>query len=332
MSALLATLMCERLAAAAPEFTIRLGSAVPEGTAWAREGHAFARDVEATTGGRVRVRWYLGGIAGDELQMADRIQRGQLDGIGSGGMVCARMAPSLRVTRLIGLFHTRGETTYVLGLLKPTLDEEFKRAGFENLFETLLGPDLPFTRAPVRNLADLKKSRLWIWDLDEPFAQGVRAFGLNVVPLSLDAAAKAYDGGQTDGFLAIPLAALAFQWSAQVRYVSDLPFGFLTGCLIISHRAFDALPVELQGAVRTAAAKFVARLEDTGAGQDHALLNGLFARQGITNVPLSEQDQREFEKRAKEIRDALGDQIVPAALRTRVDGLLENYRRDNPRR
>jgi TRAP-type C4-dicarboxylate transport system substrate-binding protein len=318
------------VALAEPEFTIRLGSEVPDGTAWAREGHAFSRDVEALTGGRVRLKWYLNGIAGDELQMAERIRRNQLDGVGSGGMLCARLAPSLRVTRLIGLFRSRGETNYVVNLLKPILDEEFRQAGYENLLETLLGPDLPFTRTPVRNLADLKRTRLWFWNLDEPFAAGLRALGMTTVPLPLEQAAKAYEEGRTDGFIAIPLAALAFQWSAQAKYIADLPLGFLTGCFIISHRAFDALPIDLQGHVRAAAAKFFQRLEVVGAEQDQALMKGGFSRQGLTSVTISDADRRAFLEQAKQVRDAMGDQVVPAALRKKVDGLLEQYRAEHP--
>jgi TRAP-type C4-dicarboxylate transport system substrate-binding protein len=320
------------VALAEPQFTLRLGSEVPEGTAWAREGHAFSRDVEALTGGRVRLKWYLSGIAGDELQMADRIRRDQLDGVGSGGMLCNRLAPSLRITRLIGLFRTRGEVNYVLGLLKPFLDEEFTHSGYENLFETLLGPDLPFTRTPVRNLADLKRVRLWFWNLDEPFAAGLRALGMSTVPLPLEQAARAYEEGRTDGFIAIPLAALAFQWSAQVKYIADLPLGFLTGCFIVSHRAFDALPIELQGHVRAAAAKFYKRLEVVGAEQDQVLLKGGFSRQGITSVTVSDADRRAYLEQAKQVRDAMGDQVVPAALRKKVDGLLDQYRSEHAAR
>lgn len=318
------------VAHAEPQFTIRLGSEVPEGTAWAREGKAFARDVEAATNGRVRLKWYLSGIAGDELQMAERIRRNQLDGVGSGGMLCSRLAPSLRITRLIGLFRSRGETNYVIGLLKPLLDEEFRQSGYENLFETVLGPDLAFTRTPVRNLADLKRTKLWFWNLDEPFSAGLRALGMTTLPLPLDQAARAYDEGRTDGFIAIPIAALAFQWSAQVRYVADLPLGFLTGCMIVSHRAFDALPLEDQAHLRAIAAKFMMRLEAIGADQDQALLGGLFTRQGITNVKITDEDRRGYLERAKEVRDAMGDQVVPATLRKKVDGLLEQYRSEHP--
>jgi TRAP-type C4-dicarboxylate transport system substrate-binding protein len=327
---LLATVLASSSAALAqPEFVIRIGSAVPEGTAWAREGHAFARDVENATVGKVRIRWILNGIAGDEMQMAERVNKGQLDGVGSGGPLCLKLAPSMRITRLVGLTRDRAETNYLLGRLKPTLDEEFDRAGYVNLLETLLGPELPFTREPVRTLDDLKRQRLWMWDLDEVFQTVLRSLGAHPVPLPLDGADTAYQGGRTDGFLAIPLAALAFQWSAHVRYLSDLPVGFLTGCLVVAHRSLDAMPVEVRKEVHAAAAKFQARLEEIGSQQDRMLIaGGLFAHQGLTRVPVSDELRRAFDDVAQKVRAAVEDRLVPAALRRRADEWIAQFRRE----
>jgi TRAP-type C4-dicarboxylate transport system substrate-binding protein len=306
--------------------TLRMASAVPEGTAWAREGHAFARDVEALTEGQVRVKWYLGSIAGDELQVADRIHRNQLDGTGSGGMLCTRLSPSMRAIRQVGLLRSRAEANYVTTRLKPTLDEEFAKAGFVNLFETVLGPDLAFTREPVRTFEQLKKARMWVWDLDDVVIAPLTAMGFNLVPLPLGEAARAYESGRSDGFLGIPVAALAFQWSAQVRYLNPMPIGYLTGCMIIAQRAFDALPLETQKAVKTAAAKFYARMDAMGGQQDEALMTGAFAHQGVQQVRPSEELQRTWYERAKAIRESFGDRIAPAALRKRVDDMLDEFR------
>ncbi len=307
-----------------------MATQVPEGTAWAREGKAFARDVEALSGGQVRIKWYLGGIAGDELKVGDRIRRDQLDGVGSGGVLCTQLAPTMRVTRLVGLFRTREESAYVLGRLKPTLDVEFTKSGYANLWEAGLGPEIAFTRTPVHTFEELQSQRLWIWDIDEVFGAGLAELGLKTVPMPLEAAGRAFEEGRTDGFLTLPTAALAFQWSAQVHYGTALQIGFLSACLLVSNRAFDQLPVEAQKIVRGAAAKFQVRMEDIGREQDQALLNGLFKRQGLTLVPVSEPFRAAFFERARVLRAKQADKVVPAALLKRVDDLLDEYRRAHP--
>ncbi|MGZ3408484.1 MAG: TRAP transporter substrate-binding protein DctP, partial [Polyangia bacterium] len=257
--AILAALVGTTTAAHAETVVLRMGTAAPEGTAWAREGHSFERDIAELTHGTVRMKWYLGGIAGDELQMLDRVRRDQLDGVASAGMLCHRLSPSMRVLRIVGLFQNRDESAYASGRLKETFDAEFLKAGFVNLGEMGLGPDVILSRTPILTMADLKKARLWIWDLDDVYRESLTAMGMTVVPRPLESAARDYDQHVLDGFIAVPTAALAFQWSAEAHYYTDLRPSFLRGCLLISSRAFDQLPIHGQQAVRQSAARTIAR-------------------------------------------------------------------------
>jgi TRAP-type C4-dicarboxylate transport system substrate-binding protein len=311
---------------------LRMATVAPPGTAWAREGVALERDIAELTHGQVRMKWYLGGIAGDEVQMLDRIRRDQLDGAASGGMMCQRLAPSMRVLRVVGLFQNRDESAFVSGRLKELFDGEFLKSGFVNLGELGIGPDVIFSRKPISSMAELKQTRLWIWDLDDIFKLTLAQMGLTVVPRPLDAAYRDYEQGRFDGFVAVPTAALAFQWSAEARYYTDLRPSFLRGCLIMASRAFDQLSVQGQHAVMQSTARVIARLEEVGRGQDDALLNGLFQKQGIREVRASDAFRTEFFAAARTMRERLSARWVAPELIQRVLTLLADYRavhRDN---
>src|SRR5581483_6192506 len=115
---------------AEPKYVIHMAAIAPEGTGWAREVRAFSRELETETHGEVLVKWYMGGIAGNELQVLDRIRRGQLDGAASAGPLCQKWAPASRVFAVMGLFQSRAELDYVEQQLRSTLDDEFRKAGF----------------------------------------------------------------------------------------------------------------------------------------------------------------------------------------------------------
>jgi TRAP-type C4-dicarboxylate transport system substrate-binding protein len=308
---------------------IRMATAAPEGTAWAREIHAMSRAIEQETHGTVRLKWYLGGIAGDELQMGERVRRDQLDGVASGGMLCTRLAPSMRVLGVQGLFQDRAEAMYVAGRLKPILDEEFSKNGFTNLTELSIGPQVLFMRTPVNGLADLRKQRLWVWDLDEVDRLEFGEMGVPVVATSLEDAAHAYDAGKHDGFMAVPPAALAFQWSTLARFLSPLRIGVLTGCFIVSNRAFDSLPLEAQQIFRAVEAKAAARLEEVGRTEDEALLGGLFSHQGLSYLKVSDRFRAEFLEAAATAREHLGNKLVPEALLLKVTTWLADFRAEH---
>ncbi|MGZ3441955.1 MAG: hypothetical protein ACXVDD_20685, partial [Polyangia bacterium] len=52
---------------------LRFGTVAPDGTAWARIARQTSTALSDATGGQVVSKWYFGGIAGDELQMLERV-------------------------------------------------------------------------------------------------------------------------------------------------------------------------------------------------------------------------------------------------------------------
>ena len=315
--------------AGAEPVVLRMGTVAPEGTSWARELKAVSRDVAGQTHGALEVKWYFGGIAGDDVQAADRIARHQLDGLASGGMMCERVSPLMRAAHVVTL--TRPESYYVINRLSSQIREEFVRAGYVFLGSGSLGPDVLFTREPVRDLADLKRVRLWIWDLDDAIRMQMPELGLKSVPMPINDAARAYDRGKIDGFVALPGAALAFQWSAQARYLSNLRMGFVSGCVLLSRPVYDALPLESRQALEAAVAKMQARFEDLEQQQDAALLGGVFEHQGLHAIPVSAAFQEAYTKAARAAQKRLGEKLVPKAQLDRVIEVLDELHHQHGR-
>jgi TRAP-type C4-dicarboxylate transport system substrate-binding protein len=311
--------------AAADPVTLRMASVAPDGTSWAREMRAFGREVAAATHEQVQTKWYLAGIAGDELRQQERMERDQLDGVVSGGMLCQRLAPSLRAASIAGMFRDREEALYVLNRLKPTIDAEIERAGYVNVAEAGMGFSVVFSRTPVRTMAELRRMRPWLWSLDEVLGTQLSAAGIKPLMLPVQDAGKAYDEGRVDGFIAVPSAALAFQWSAAARYVTELHIGYLTGCMVVSRRAWDQLSHDDQQIVKAAAAKLAARIEDAARQIDETLLKGLFARQGMIILPASPALQAEFNETAHATQKTV-ENLAPPGVVERIAGWLAEYR------
>jgi TRAP-type C4-dicarboxylate transport system substrate-binding protein len=314
-------------AALGDEQILRIGTIVPAGTGWARGIRTMAREVEADTGGSVKMKIYMGGIAGDEVEMLERLRRGQLDGVLSGSVACETAAPSLRVVRIPGLLQTWSETSYVVGQLRPLFDDEAKRNGFTYLGEAIVGPSILFTRTPVHDLADLKKLRLWIWDIDRMLGVFLPAMGLPVVPTPIRDALRAYEDDRVDGFVSPAVVALAFQWSPAARYFTDLRLGFVAGCLVVANRAFDELSLPDQQSLAGAAAKTLVHMDEVGRDMDAQLLGGLFERQGLHQVPVTSTLQVEYDVSAVRARaELMAQHRVDAELVGKVEQMLVEIR------
>lgn len=313
-------------------FVLKFGSVAPDGSLLANELKRWNQDLDASTNGRLRIKWYFNGVAGDELEQGDRMMKGQLDGSAGGQMFCNRAVPSMRVTRLPGMFQSREEAADAINRLDAQMVKEAHDHGYELLNTVSLGPDVIFTRTPVHDLAELRKLKLWRWDLDEVGIATSREMGLQIVPLPVGDAAAAYDSGRVDGFLAIPLAALAFQWSSRARYVTDLRGSYIWGCAVVTERSMQRLPTALQQALRVSASRTRERFEEMGRRTDEALLGGLFARQGAASVPVSESLRAEYNAAARQARNKVSDRFVPRELVDRVLQMLADYRIEHSKR
>jgi TRAP-type C4-dicarboxylate transport system substrate-binding protein len=295
-----------------PALVLRLATIAPDGTEWARMSRAFARGLEDSSGGAVHVKWYFGGIAGDEMVEFERLRRGQLDGI-AGSTYCETLAPSLRALEVAGMIRNPAEAAAVLRTLQPAAEKELAATPFRALFISMgFGHRVLFSRSPVRSLADLRKGRYWIWEFDEVLRSQLTEMGVHVVPMSLADGRQAFEEQRVDGFIVIPQAALAFQYSNLVRYYTDLETGFLPGCLVMNTSSVDQIPYSGQQALLAQAAKLKIMFEDVGARTDEQLLGTLFIRQGLLAAPMSAAFREEWFGEARAAYRRQREALVPS--------------------
>ncbi|HEX8950691.1 MAG TPA: TRAP transporter substrate-binding protein DctP [Polyangia bacterium] len=326
---ILAPLLLVALAAPAsaePQIQLRFAAIAPEGTGWAREIRAFAREIETASNGRLSMRAYLGGIAGDDAEMGRRMRKDQLDGALSAGMLCQEVAPAFAVFRVPGLMQNRAEEAFVANRLLPTLQEQARAHGMVLLAMASMGSDVVLSNVPIDSLETLRKLHLWLWDLDRTLVTFAQAMGLHPVPLPVNDAGRAYEEGKTEGFIAIPSAVFGFQWFSRKLYLSQLPFAPLHACALLSTTTYDRLPHDLRAVVEAASRKFGLRIAETTRAQDEQLLGGLFAKQGVRTVPVSPLLRTQFLDAAHAARDQLGDKLLPSQLLMQVQSYLADYR------
>ncbi len=182
------------------------------------------------------------------------------------------------------------------------------------------------SRVPLHTLEDLRRVKLWRWDLDEVPLQMGRVMGLRQVALPLADAARAFDEGAVDGFYTIPVAALAFGFQSHAQHVLDMSVDFLSGCILFSTRSFNRLSVDSQAALRTSTAKMAVRLGSIGQLEDDALIGTILAKHGATVAVLTQETRTTFLAAARAARERLGDSLVSQEVLREIETLLADYR------
>jgi TRAP-type C4-dicarboxylate transport system substrate-binding protein len=84
--------------------------------------------------------------------------------------------------------------------------------------------------------------------------------------------------------------------------------------MVVSQRALSSLSVRGQQALRSAAAKFMARFEDVSRTLEEQLVGGLFEKQGLKRVPVTDRFRSEFYDAARRTRERLAGKGIPPGI------------------
>lgn len=308
---------------------LRIATAAPDGTSWAKSFHVFERDLSKDTNNEVEAKIYYGGMAGTEEEVYKLLQAGKLDGVVSGGPLCRMVMPSMKIFDVIGLFQNQEEAAYVLTELRPKLDSEAHKAGYTLIATGSVGPFIMFSREPIASMADLQKTKMWSWNLNELFLKESTAMKLSIVGTSLTDAQKAYDDKRTDGYVTTPVAALAFQWYVGTKYITDLRTGYLMGCFVMRESSLDALSPDQQASLRRGGTKLGVKIDADNRRLDQKLLGGMYERLGIKFVPVSKKFRADFFEAARLARQHLDEALLPRELLDKTAQLLADYRAEH---
>ncbi len=101
------------LAASLQAATIKIATVAPDGTAWMREMRAGADAVKKRTDGRVEIKYYPGGVMGDEPSVLRKIKIGQLQGGAFTGGELSAIVKDAQIYSLPFLFKNQEEVDKV---------------------------------------------------------------------------------------------------------------------------------------------------------------------------------------------------------------------------
>ena len=227
------------------KYYIKFATIAPEGSVWMVQMRALDKTLREKSQGRLRFRFYPGGVAGDEPNVLKKIRIGQIHCAGFTGVGFGQILPEVRVLDLPFLFRNYQEIDRTHKELGDFFSDKFRRKGFEMLAWAEVGNVHLFSKKPIRRVEDLSGLKIWAWSGDPVAKATFSEMGNNPIPLPITDVTMALNTGMIDTVYATPLAALVLQWHTYTNYMSALPLTHSTGAILITKKAFDRLPPEL---------------------------------------------------------------------------------------
>ncbi|MFQ5657708.1 MAG: TRAP transporter substrate-binding protein DctP [Candidatus Methylomirabilales bacterium] len=199
---------------ATPAFaqTVKLGTLAPEGSPWYNIIRDMTEAWKEGTGGKIRVRLYPGGIAGDDPDMVRKMRIGQLHAAVLTGAGLSDIAPEIQALMMPMMLASYEELDFVRDRLAPKLEAILEAKGFKVLNWGEAGWVTFFTQKPVVRPEDLRPLKLFVWSSDTAYVEAWKDAGYRPVPLAATEIHTALQSGLINAFATTPIAALSFQW------------------------------------------------------------------------------------------------------------------------
>jgi len=274
--------------------TIKIATVAPDGTAWMREMRAGADAVKKRTAERVEIKYYPGGVMGDEASVMRKIKIGQLQGGAFTGGELSPVVKDAQIYSLPFIFRTQDEVDRVRAQLDPLLKKSFEQAGFEAVGISGGGFAYLMSVKDIRGKDDLKAAKVWVPTGDRIAEIGFRAGGVTPIPLPLADVYTSLQTGLIDTAANTPAGAIAFQWHTKIRHMIDLPLTYVVGILVIDKKIIDGLSDDDRKAVDEELGAAFARLEKINR-DDNAQARGVLEKQGVAVFAPNAEEAKSWE-------------------------------------
>jgi TRAP-type C4-dicarboxylate transport system substrate-binding protein len=309
---------------------LKIASVAPDGSHWMTQMRAGAEEIRMRTGGRVTMKFYPGGVMGNDAQVLRKVRAGQLQGgaFTSGGLAERYSGMSLYGIPL--LFRSQEEVDYLRPKIDPLMAAGLDKAGFVSFGFTEGGFANVLSNEPIHSVDDMKRKKVWVPDGDQMSFLAMQTMGLSPVVLPVTDVLTGLQTGLIDITFASPVTALVLQWHTKVKYITVLPVSYSMGIFAIEKNAFNALMPADQQVVREVMARYLSQL-DREARDDNRKAAEVLAKAGIQTVTVNSADVDGWRRTIESLYPKLRERPdVDVALLDQLLGVLNEYRRAHP--
>ncbi len=269
--------------------TFKIATLSPEGSTWMKTLRAGAAEVAEKTNNRVRIKYYPGGVMGDDMAVMRKIRIRQLQGGAvTLGTVSSYYSDS-QVYSLPMLFRNLDEVSYLRGKLDAQILQGLEQNGFVSFGIAEGGFAYIMSLSPIKSVPELRLSKAWVPSSDDLALEAVKAYDVQPIPLPIGDVLTGLQTGLIDTVAAPPIATLALHWHTQVRYLTDMPLLYSSGLLIIDKKAFNKLSKQDQRVMREVMGRVFKKIDKQNRIDNKSAYNAIKS-QGIEIIkPNAEQ-------------------------------------------
>lgn len=307
------------------DVSLRIATQAPKGTVWMDALFDVKKKIEKKTKKRVKFQFYANGTMGGEKAVIEKMEMGTLHGGLFTGIGLGDILPKVRILEVPFLYESKAEIDAVRTALEPDFVKGFAAKGFTFVGWAEVGWAYIFSKRKSRNLKDLRKRKIWLWQGD-PLAEATfKEFGLSGVPLALTAVLTSLERGMIDSVYNSPYGLVGLQWHNNVKYMSRMTVGHGTGALLVLTSQWNKIRKSWRKRIK----KLVRKRLDTLLGEVEKKNEDTIKEleeAGMRTVPIPSDEMVMYKKKGSLVADKMVGKLWTKEFLAKVRGIIKKTR------
>jgi TRAP-type C4-dicarboxylate transport system substrate-binding protein len=317
---------CLLLTVQAEAKVLKIATISPEGSGWMKAMRAAAKTIETETAGRVKLKFYPGGVMGNDAAVLKKIRIRQLHGAAVPAGSLRKFYNDVEIYSLPLRFKNFEEVDYVRSKMDDKIVAGIEEGGFVTFGLGEGGLAYAMSNTAINTVQELKQKKVWIPSNDQSALQAVQAFDISPFPLDISNVLVSLQTGMVDTVATSPIAAIALQWHTQVKTITDLPLIYFYAVLAIDKKTFSKLKAEDQAIMRDVLGKTFKEIDAQNRKDNIAAFQALTAQGIKLNKPSAEQAAAWYERADKAVEKIADEGIVSKEALQELSKHLQDFR------
>ena len=307
--------------------TLKIATVSPEGATWMVKMREGASEIEQRTQGRVKFKFYSGGVMGSDDSVLRKIKIGQLHGGAVTGGSLIDIYPELMIYSLPFVFQSFEEVDIVREQMDALLTHGLEERGFVSFGLAEGGFAYLMSNHRVESTHDLKNQKVWVMSGDRLSQTIFESASVSPVLLPISDVMTGLQTGLVDTVATSPIAAIALQWHTKVKYVTDAPLSYFFAMLAVSKKMFDKIQPDDQVIVKQVMASTFEKINAQNR-VDNENARVALEKQGLQFVKLSSETLQGWKQTAHQaIERFTRENTLDTGLLNKINEVLAAYRK-----
>src|SRR5690554_2206387 len=229
--------------------TLKIATLAPDGTGWMKLMRQAATDIQAETDGRVRLRFFPGGVQGSDKSVLRKMQIRQLQGGAVSTGALAHIDNTTQIYSLPFTFRSLDEIRAVREEFDPYIKDSLAQHGYTLLGLSEGGFAYLMSDSALHDSSKLQHKKVWSPEGDLISQTIFEKAGVNPISLPVSDVYTSLQTGLIDTIAANPASIIAMQWHNKMKYAADYPLVLIVGMLVVDSRAFNSIDAADQAVV-----------------------------------------------------------------------------------